>query len=95
MKEYMLNLGKKAKEAAEALRLTAQDLKHFGVIDEIITEPVGGAHRDMVAAIEKVDETIYRHLQELMTLSGEELKKQRNDKILEMGHHIEVESTKG
>ena len=85
----------KAKEAAEALRLTAQDLKHFGVIDEIITEPVGGAHRDMVAAIEKVDETIYRHLQELMTLSGEELKKQRNDKILEMGHHIEVESTKG
>ena len=85
----------KAKEAAEALRLTAQDLKHFGVIDEIITEPVGGAHRDMVAAIEKVDETIYRHLQELMTLSGEELKKQRNDKILEMGNHIEVESTKG
>ncbi len=85
----------KAKEAAEALRLTAQDLKHFGVIDEIIAEPVGGAHRDMVAAIEKVDETIYRHLQELMTLSGEELKKQRNDKILEMGHHIEVESTKG
>ena len=85
----------KAKEAAEALRLTAFDLKRFGVIDEIINEPVGGAHRDTVAAIEKVDETIYRHLQELMTLSRDELKKQRNDKILEMGHHIEVENTKG
>lgn len=85
----------KAKDAAEALRLTAQDLKRFGVIDEIIAEPVGGAHRDTVAAIEKVDATIYRHLQELMSLSGDELKKQRNDKILEMGHHIELENTKG
>lgn len=85
----------KAKEAAEALHLTAQDLKSLGVIDEIIAEPVGGAHRDILATIEKVDESIYRHLQELLPLSREELKKQRNEKIYEMGHHIDVDSIKG
>lgn len=84
----------KAKEAAEALRLTAADLKAMGVIDEIIAEPVGGAHRDTMTAIEKVDESIYRHLQELLPLSREELKKQRNEKIYEMGRHLDLESIK-
>lgn len=84
----------KAKEAAEALHLTAADLKAMNVIDEIIDEPVGGAHRDTLAAIEKVDESIYRHLQELLPLSREELKKQRNEKIYEMGHHLNLESIK-
>lgn len=84
----------KAKEAAEALRLTAADLKAMGIIDEIIEEPVGGAHRDTMAAIEKVDESIYRHLQELLPLSREELKKRRNEKIYEMGHRIDLESIK-
>ena len=82
----------KAKDAAEALKLTAQDLRYLGVIDEIIDEPIGGAHRDTVAAIEKVDEAIYRHLQELLLLDREELKKQRNQKILEMGRHLETEN---
>lgn len=85
----------KAKEAAEALKLTAQDLKSFGVIDEIVKEPVGGAHRDAVATIEKVDEAIYRHLQELLMLSRDELKKQRNDKFYDMGHNLNIETTKG
>lgn len=84
----------KAKEAAEALHLTAADLKAMNVIDEIIDEPVGGAHRDTLAAIEKADESIYRHLQELLPLSREELKKQRNEKIYEMGHHLNLESIK-
>ena len=85
----------KAKEAAEALKLTAQDLKNFGVIDEIIAEPIGGAHRDPSAAIEKVDEAIYRHLRELLPLDRDELKKQRHDKIYEMGKHIISDSNKG
>jgi len=85
----------KAKEAAEALKLTAQDLKKFDVIDEIIKEPVGGAHRDAVATIEKVDEVIYRHLQELMTMSRDELKRQRNDKFYEMGRNLILETMKG
>lgn len=84
----------KAKEAAEALHLTAADLKAMNVIDEIIDEPVGGAHRDTLAAIEKVDESIYRHLQELLPLSREELKKQRNEKIYEMGRHLNLENIK-
>ena len=48
-----------------------------------------------VDTIEKVDESIYRHLQELLPLSREELKKQRNEKIYEMGHHIDADSIKG
>lgn len=83
----------KAKEAAEALRLTAQDLKKFGVIDEIVPEPVGGAHRDAVAAIEKADEVIYRHLLELLSLGRDELKKQRNDKFYDMGRNLILEGT--
>ena len=81
----------KAKEAAEALRLTAQDLKKFGVIDEIVPEPIGGAHRDAVSAIEKADEIIYRHLTELLSLGRDELKKQRNDKFYEMGRNLVLE----
>ena len=85
----------KAKDAAEALKLTAQDLKNFEVIDEIIKEPIGGAHRDAVATIEKVDEAIYRNLQELMILDRDELKKQRNDKFYEMGRNLNIETAKG
>ncbi|MBR1648223.1 MAG: acetyl-CoA carboxylase carboxyltransferase subunit alpha [Alphaproteobacteria bacterium] len=85
----------KAKEAAEALKLTAQDLMGFGVIDEIISEPVGGAHRDSVAVMEKTDEAVFRHLQELSGLSREELKKQRFEKIYEMGRHIKTDTAKG
>jgi len=70
-------------------------LKKFDVIDEIIKEPVGGAHRDAVATIEKVDEVIYRHLQELMTMSRDELKRQRNDKFYEMGRNLILETMKG
>jgi len=84
----------KAREAAEALRLTAQDLKQFGVIDEIIPEPVGGAHRDTAAAVEKVDEAIHRHLLELLSFGREELKRLRNEKFYEMGKHIPVENSK-
>ena len=81
----------KAKDAAEALKLTAQDLKALNVIDEIIPEPEGGAHRDVVAAVEKTGDCIYRHLQELLALSRDELKKQRNEKFLEMGRNLNIE----
>ena len=64
----------KVQEATEALRLTAQDLRKFGVIDEIIKEPVGGAHRDAQATIEKVGDCILKHLKDLLPLSGDDLK---------------------
>ena len=78
----------KVKEAAEALRLTAQDLKQFGVIDEIIPEPLGGAHRDPKATIEEVGKVILKHLKELLPINTEELKQQRTAKFLEMGRHL-------
>lgn len=81
----------KAREAADALKLTAQDLKSFGVIDEIIPEPAGGAHRDALATIEKVGEVIYKHLQSLMELSRDELKKQRNEKFIAMGRNLKTD----
>ena len=78
----------KVKEATEALHLTAQDLKHFGVIDEIVKEPVGGAHRDPQTTINRVGEALLRNLKELLPLSGEELKKQRTEKFLAMGRNL-------
>ncbi len=84
--------GDKAKDAAEALRLTAQDLKALNVIDEIVPEPEGGAHRDTVATVEKVGDVVYKHLQELLPLSRDALKKQRNEKFLEMGRNLNIEA---
>ncbi len=78
----------KVQEATEALRLTAQDLRKHGVIDEIIAEPLGGAHRNPQAVIERVGESILKHLKELMPLSGDELKKRRTEKFLKMGRHF-------
>ena len=78
----------KVKEATEALKLTAQDLRKLGVIDEIIAEPLGGAHRDPLAAIDRVGDAILNHLKELLPLSGEDLKKRRTDKFLRMGRHF-------
>lgn len=86
--------GDKARDAAEALRLTAQDLKSFGVIDEIIPEPLGGGHRDAIAVMEKVGDSIYAHLQQLAKLSKNELKKQRNEKFIAMGRNLNIESVK-
>lgn len=78
----------KVQEATEALRLTAQDLRKFGVIDEIISEPLGGAHRNPQSVIERVGDSILKHLKELMPLSGDELKKRRTEKFLKMGRHF-------
>ena len=78
----------KVKEAAEALRFTAQDLKHFGVIDEIIKEPLGGAHRDRNATIESVGNAILRNLKDLLPLSGDDLRRERTAKFLAMGRNL-------
>ena len=79
----------KVKEATEALKLTAQDLKRLGVIDEIIPEPTGGAHRDPQLTIERVGNAIHRHLKELMPLSGDQLKQERTEKFLAMGRNLQ------
>jgi len=75
----------KASEAAEAQKLTAQDLIQLGVIDKIIPEPVGGAHRHKAAILRQVKETIEGALVPLMAINGDQLRKDRRDKFINMG----------
>lgn len=75
----------KMREAAEALRLTAQDLTKLGVADRIIEEPMGGAHRDPKKAIAAVGKAISAMLKELSKQSREDLVKDRRQKFLTMG----------
>ena len=75
----------KMREAAEALRLTAQDLHKLGIIDRIIAEPMGGAQRDPNAAIDAVGASIDDMVEKLSSLSPEELIRERRKKFLNMG----------
>jgi acetyl-CoA carboxylase carboxyl transferase subunit alpha len=75
----------KMREAAEALRLTAQDLNKLGVADRVIGEPLGGAHRDADASIKAVGDAIQTMLNELSGQSREKLVKDRRQKFLDMG----------
>ena len=76
----------KMREAAEALRLTAQDLKKLGVVDRIIPEPMGGAHRDATAAIQSVGGTIISLLDELSGKDAAALIADRREKFLGLGN---------
>ncbi len=77
--------GAKAPLAAEVLKLTGQDLLKMGIIDEIIPEPLGGAHRDAQKAAGNIKEAILRNLKELGGLEKEELLKLRYKKFRSMG----------
>ena len=78
-----------AETAAEALHLTAHDLAKLGIADEIIAEPMGGAHRDMDGAAKALHEALSRHLGELRQLSGKKLQEERYAKFRAMGQFIE------
>ncbi|MCF3592494.1 acetyl-CoA carboxylase carboxyltransferase subunit alpha [Rhodobacteraceae bacterium LMO-12] len=75
----------KMREAAEAMRLTAQDLEKLGVADRIIREPLGGAHRDPTAAIDAVGEAIASMLAEMGNKSPKKLIRDRRKKFLDIG----------
>ena len=70
--------------AAESLKLTAQDMFRFGIIDEIIAEPVGGAHRDSKIAINEIGNVIEKRLESLLLLSKDELSKSKEEKYLKI-----------
>jgi acetyl-CoA carboxylase carboxyl transferase subunit alpha len=74
-----------AQAAAEALKLTAQDLLALGVIDTIVPEPLGAAHRDPDAAIEAAGDAIAKTLKELTPIDGATLRARRREKFLKMG----------
>jgi acetyl-CoA carboxylase carboxyl transferase subunit alpha len=75
----------KAQEAATSMKITAQDMVRFGVIDEVVLEPTGGAHRDSAAAIAAAGDAIANALNELKPLSREAVRKLRREKFLAMG----------
>ena len=82
----------KAPEAAEALKLSAPDLMKLKVIDKIIPEPGGGAHRDPKKQAEILKEEILSAIDELEELSSEELIEKRIGKFRVMGEYLERET---
>ncbi|WP_159881594.1 acetyl-CoA carboxylase carboxyltransferase subunit alpha [Paenibacillus puerhi] len=75
----------KSMEAAEAMKITADEILKQGVIDAIIPEPRGGAHRDVALQAESIKTTLWQHLQELLVLSEEQLVEDRYRKFREIG----------
>src|SRR5258705_5177521 len=78
-----------AAKAAEELRITANDLLQLGLVDEIVGEPVGGAHTDHGKTSATLRDTLLRHLENLLKLSGAERLKQRYEKFRAFGHFAE------
>ncbi len=83
----------KAQEAATSMKITAQDMVRFGVIDAVVLEPTGGAHRDPAAAIAATGEAIATALAELKPLTRDAVRKQRRDKFLAMGRAAALPQT--
>src|SRR5216110_2933230 len=79
----------KAQDAATNMKITAAGLTAFGIIDGIVTEPIGGAHRDPAAAIASTGEAIANALAELKGLDRETVRRQRRDKFLAIGRNLE------
>ena len=77
--------GDKAQDAAEALRLTAEDLEKLGVIDAIVPEPIGGAHRDPKQVMDAVGDAIETALRPLLGIAGGDLRVRRREKFMAMG----------
>lgn len=78
----------RAKDAATSMKITAEDLRGLGIIDGIIDEPVGGAHRDPESVVARTGDTIFAALEELNALSGDELRAERRKKFLQIGRQI-------
>lgn len=75
----------KAADAAEALKMTSEDLQKLGITDQVIPEPLGGAHRDTTRICDTVKKAIEAHLSELLELSTDDLLKRRYEKYRRIG----------
>lgn len=78
----------RAKDVALAMRITAQDLLQLGIVDGIVPEPVGGAHREPSAAIAETARVLRQSLAELAPVSGPDLRRQRREKFLAIGRNL-------
>jgi acetyl-CoA carboxylase carboxyl transferase subunit alpha len=79
----------KAEEAAEAMRITAQSLNEFGLVDEVLPEPLGAAHRDPAASAEVIRNALLKHLEELDRLDIDQLLETRQRRIAGFGQFKE------
>jgi acetyl-CoA carboxylase carboxyl transferase subunit alpha len=79
----------RAKEAAEVMKITAQDLKQFGIIDKIISEPIGGAHKDLEKTADNIKKALLKVIPILLKKTKEELVRDRYKKYRDMGEVIE------
>lgn len=76
----------RADQAAEAMKITAKDLLEFGIIEDIIPEPQGGAHKDLAYQAEQIKDKLWLHLQELLPLTAEKLIEDRYNKFRKVGY---------
>jgi acetyl-CoA carboxylase carboxyl transferase subunit alpha len=79
----------KAQDAATNMKITAADLTAFGIIDGVVTEPIGGAHRDPAGAIASTGEAVANALAELKGLDRDAVRRQRRQKFLAIGRSLE------
>ena len=84
------NNGAKASEAAELLKITAQDLFQMKIVDEVVEEPIGGAHRDPRRAAELLKEAVVRNLAEIRNVHFDDLLRQRYEKLRRIGMFDEI-----
>lgn len=82
--------GSKGEQAAKALKITAADLHRFGIIDEIVKEPLGGAHQDVEAMAKALKEALVRSLQDLKKISTDDLVHNRYSKYRKIGKFYEA-----
>jgi acetyl-CoA carboxylase carboxyl transferase subunit alpha len=80
----------KAQDAAEAMRITAASLEEFGLVDDVLTEPLGGAHRDPQATADIVRNALLKHLEELDQLPPDQLLEQRQRRLASFGQFKEA-----
>jgi acetyl-CoA carboxylase carboxyl transferase subunit alpha len=80
----------RAEEAAEAMRITAPSLNEFGLVDEVLQEPLGGAHRNPAEAAEVIRNALLKHLEELEQLSTEQLLEERRRRLASFGRFKEA-----
>jgi acetyl-CoA carboxylase carboxyl transferase subunit alpha len=78
----------RAIDAATGMKITAQDLKALGVIDAIIPEPVGGAHRDTALVFRRTGDIVARAINELSRMDADAVRRQRHDKFLAIGRNL-------
>jgi acetyl-CoA carboxylase carboxyl transferase subunit alpha len=80
----------KVSEAAQAMKITAREILALGVVDEVIEEPLGGAHHDYEFTAVSTRDAIVRHLRQLKTMAGSKLKADRQRKFRQMGSFVEA-----